>query len=498
MSNSTSLTVSYFILGAYLNIGYLRYLCFMITAMLYIVIVVANTSLIVVICVNRSLHEPMYLFLCSLFVNELYGSSGLFPFLLVQILSDIHTVSAPLCFLQVYSVYTYVCVEFFNLAVMSYDRYLAICCPLQYNTRMTSNKVLILIILVWLYCFVKSLMTLSLSIRLTLCGNIVNSLYCNNYLVVKLACSDTQVNNIYGYFTIALTLFVPLFPILFSYMRILRACFSGSKQTRQKAVSSCGFEVLQSRFDKSGVPRALRIILSLYFLIIQPLMNPVMYGLQMSKLRNMCKHVLRYKLLAASTGMPEKLRRRCELKASWTWDSSRRSQCTHTTHLGLPAVTNLGVRFDRHLTFDTHIKHLCKTSFYHLRNIRPTLSLSDAELVHAFVSSRLDYCNALLIGTPSGSLQKLQYVQNSAARILMRDQIQDRTTDPSMHPWERSSIPKGTSHITSLHTQPPFHNQPSASPPEDQTPHNGGSGSLCSCSSPMEFPPRPPEDPTDH
>ncbi|XP_034051770.1 olfactory receptor 10A6-like [Gymnodraco acuticeps] len=305
-------TLSYFLLSTYIHVGYLRYLCFMITAMLYIVIVVANTSLIVVICVNRSLHEPMYLFLCSLFVNELYGSTGLFPSLLVQILSDIHTVFAPLCFLQIFCLFTYVNIQFCNLAVMSYDRYLAICYPLQYNTRMTSNKAVIFIILIWLYSFVKVLITLSLNIRLTLCGNIINSLYCNNYLVVKLACSDTQVNNFYGYFGTVLTIFVPLFPILFSYMRILRVCFSGSKQTRQKALSTCtphlvsllnfsfgcGFEMFQSRFDKSGVPSVLRIVLSLYFLIIQPLMNPVMYGLQMSKLRNICKHMLRYKLLA--------------------------------------------------------------------------------------------------------------------------------------------------------------------------------------------------------
>ncbi|XP_033994397.1 olfactory receptor 10A6-like [Trematomus bernacchii] len=280
--------------------------------MLYLVIVVANTSLIVVICVNRSLHEPMYLFMCNLFVNELYGSTGLFPILLVQILSDIHTVSAPLCFLQIFCLHTYGGIEFYNLAVMSYDRYLAICYPLQYNTRMTSNKAVIFIILVWLNSFVRFPIILYLSIRLTLCGNIINGLYCSNYAVVKLACSDTQVNNFYGYFTTASTVFVPMLPILFSYIKILRVCFSGSKQTRQKAVSTCTphlvsllnftfggyFEVLQSRFDMSGFPSALRIILSLYFLIIQPLMNPVMYGLQMSKIRNICKHVLRYKLLS--------------------------------------------------------------------------------------------------------------------------------------------------------------------------------------------------------
>ena len=99
-------------------------------------------------------------------------------------------------------------------------------------------------------------------------------------------------------------------------------------------------------------------------------------------------------------------------------------------------VTNLGVKMDPHLTFDSHIKHLCKTSFFHLRNIarlRPTLTLPDAEkLVHAFVSSRLDYCNALLIGIPSQSIQKLQYIQNSAARILMRVRKYEHIT-PILH-----------------------------------------------------------------
>ncbi|XP_073340696.1 olfactory receptor 51E1-like [Pagrus major] len=303
--NSTLSTSSYFILGGYLQVGNTRYLYFMLTAFLYIVMVVLNTSLIVVICMNRSLHEPMYMFLCSLFVNELYGSSGLFPSLLTQILFDIHTVSASFCFLQIFCLYSYANVEFTNLAVMSYDRYLAICCPLQYNTHMTFNKAVIFIVALWLYSFVKFLITLSLNIRLSLCGNIINSLYCQNYLVVKLACSDTKVNNIYGLFSTTVSIVVPLFPILFSYMKILKICFSGSKQTRQKAVSTCTphlvsllnftcgccFQIVQSRFDMTSVPSVLQIILSLYFLIIQPLLNPVMYGLQMSKIRKIYKHL---------------------------------------------------------------------------------------------------------------------------------------------------------------------------------------------------------------
>ncbi|XP_018541116.2 olfactory receptor 11A1-like [Lates calcarifer] len=299
--NSTQF--SNFKLAAYFDTGLLKYLFFMSLTLLYILILCANVLLIVIICMNRSLHEPMYLFLCSLFVNELYGSTGLFPFLLLQILSDIHTVSVPFCFLQIYCVYSYVCVEFFNLAVMSYDRYLAICYPLQYNTQMTFNRVAVLIVVTWLPAFLVVVGTVSLTSSLQLCGNIIDNVYCVNYSVVKLACSDTTVNNIYGLFVSGFTVCVPLILILFSYMKILKVCFSGSKQTRQKAVSTCTphlaslinfsfgvcFEVIQNRFYMNSVPNVLRIFLSLYFLTCQPLFNPVLYGLKMSKISNNIK-----------------------------------------------------------------------------------------------------------------------------------------------------------------------------------------------------------------
>ncbi|KAK1900611.1 Olfactory receptor 52B2 [Dissostichus eleginoides] len=121
-----------------------------------------------------------------------------------------------------------------------------------------------------------------------------------------LACSDTRVNNIYGLFYTVISIIIPLLLILYTYMRILRVCFSGSKQTRQKALSTCAphlasllnfsfggfFQILQSRFDMSSVPNMLRVLLSLYFLTCQPLFTPVLYGLKMSKIRIICKRLL--------------------------------------------------------------------------------------------------------------------------------------------------------------------------------------------------------------
>ncbi|XP_034041739.1 uncharacterized protein LOC117524118, partial [Thalassophryne amazonica] len=85
-------------------------------------------------------------------------------------------------------------------------------------------------------------------------------------------------------------------------------------------------------------------------------------------------------------------------------------------------VRNLGVIFDQDMSFKAHIKQICRTAFLHLRNIskiRKVLSQSDAEkLIHAFISSRLDYCNSLLSGCPKSSLKSLQLIQNAAPRVL--------------------------------------------------------------------------------
>ena len=92
-------------------------------------------------------------------------------------------------------------------------------------------------------------------------------------------------------------------------------------------------------------------------------------------------------------------------------------------------VRNLGVIFDQEMTFNSHIKQISKTAFFHLRNIakiRRILSQNDAEkLVHAFVTSRLDYCNSLLAGCSKKSLKTLQLVQNAAARVLTRTRKRD-------------------------------------------------------------------------
>ncbi len=95
----------------------------------------------------------------------------------------------------------------------------------------------------------------------------------------------------------------------------------------------------------------------------------------------------------------------------------------------LTSVRNLGVLFDSNLSFESHVSSICKTAFFHLKNIsklRPLLSVSNAErLIHAFMTLRLDYCNALLGGCSARLINKLQLVQNAAARVLTRTRKYD-------------------------------------------------------------------------
>ncbi|XP_036393573.1 olfactory receptor 52D1-like [Megalops cyprinoides] len=293
----------YFILSAYGEMGNIRYLFFSIIIIMYIMIVFANSLLIALIIVEKSLHEPMYFFMCSLFVNELYGSTSLFPLLLVNMLSDVHEISRFYCVLQIFCVHTYASIEFSNLAVMAYDRYVSICYPLRYNNIMTPTTVYILIAFIWLYSFGKFSVTLSLTMQLQLCGNRIDKVACDNYSIVRLACANTRTNNIYGLFTIILSLGLPVFLIIYSYAEILIICMKSSKQSRQKALSTCTphllslvnfsfgslFETLQSRFDMTHVPSVIRIILSIYFVMICPLFSPVIYGARTAKIKTAFK-----------------------------------------------------------------------------------------------------------------------------------------------------------------------------------------------------------------
>ncbi|XP_020795050.2 olfactory receptor 49-like [Boleophthalmus pectinirostris] len=298
MPNSTP--VSYFVLGAFVDLGPLKYMMFVFLLLLYISIVVSNVLLVLVIGLDRTFHEPMYLFLCTLFVNEVFGSSVIYPLLLSQILEDAHVISTTLCFLQIFLLYSYGSIELGTLAIMSYDRYMAICRPLQYSSIMTPCKIAALTTLTWFYSISMNLIFVyGLTAPLKLCGNFIPKVYCDNFWVVRLSCSDTRLRNVLGLVNTTCALVSLLMLILYSYGRILHVCFNSPASTRRKALSTCTphlvsllnfsfgglFEIIQSRFDLNALPIVLRVCLSLYWFSLQPLINPLVYGLKTTKIR---------------------------------------------------------------------------------------------------------------------------------------------------------------------------------------------------------------------
>jgi len=144
----------------------------------------------------------MYVFLCNLAVNGIYGGTALLPSLMGTLMSPSHEVSLACCKAQTYFLHTYAIIEFTILSVMSYDRYVAICYPLQYHSIMTITRVYKLIAFSWGYPLVAFALFFILTLRLTICRNIIERVYCSNYSLVKLSCDDTNVVSAIGLFSV--------------------------------------------------------------------------------------------------------------------------------------------------------------------------------------------------------------------------------------------------------------------------------------------------------
>uniref|UniRef100_H3CDQ9 Olfactory receptor n=1 Tax=Tetraodon nigroviridis TaxID=99883 RepID=H3CDQ9_TETNG len=229
----------YFVLAAYGDVGEFKYLYFSIMLLWFVSIWVVNVVLILVIYIDKQLHEPMYIFLCNLSVTEISGSTSLYPLMLSQMLSDTHRVTVPFCFLQMSYIYTSASVEFCSLAAMAYDRYVAICHPLQYSLIMSTGRVCKIILAVWGYSFFTFLVLLLFLIHLDLCGNVINKVFCDYYRIIQLACSVSLILTVIVPFSLILFLVVPFSLILFSYLKILAVCLKVSKENTEKAVSTC-------------------------------------------------------------------------------------------------------------------------------------------------------------------------------------------------------------------------------------------------------------------
>ncbi|XP_018431026.1 PREDICTED: olfactory receptor 51L1-like [Nanorana parkeri] len=209
----------------------------------FLMIILSNFTVVSTVYLNQSLHQPMYVFISALCTNGLYGSTSLFPSLIVNLFHKTQIISYAACIMQIFCIYSYVSCEMSILTAMAYDRYVCICNPLRYATIMTLTKAFKIIIGVLLYSFIIILVHIILTMRLPLCDNVILKIYCDNWSSVRLSCIDTTLNNVYGlFFTVTMLGVMPLLVAL-SYVQILKVC-TKSKNNQSKAMQACSLHLL--------------------------------------------------------------------------------------------------------------------------------------------------------------------------------------------------------------------------------------------------------------
>nr|XP_020444972.1 olfactory receptor 6N2-like [Monopterus albus] len=293
MSNTSNIVV--FSLSGF-NATVYRVTLFSLTLLSYCVILVINVSLILTITLDENLHEPMYICLCNLFINELYGTAGFYPKFAFDLLSDVHVISYIGCLLQIFVIYSYLLVDYSALALMAYDRYVAICRPLEYHSVMSVRRTAVLVALSWLVPLCCAIISVTLTSTLQLCGSHIEKLYCENWAIVKLACSSTKAIDIFG--LIVMTFYIGHFLfILGSYVQLVKSALK-SREGRRKFTQTCVphllclfnvsasllFDVMYSRYGSAAVPQSVNNFMAIQFLLIPAIVNPIIYGLILTKI----------------------------------------------------------------------------------------------------------------------------------------------------------------------------------------------------------------------
>ncbi|XP_058270314.1 olfactory receptor 4E2-like [Hemibagrus wyckioides] len=287
-----------------------KYIYFAFGLTVYIMTLFINLALVIIVILDKTLHEPMYMFICNMFVNGMLGASVFYPKILADLLSEYHVISYIGCLSQMYIIYSYIFCEYTCLTVMSYDRYISICKPLEYHSIMTPQKGIKLLIFTWVCSILESTVGVLLTAQLPLCGNVIDKIYCSNWEVVKLSCTDVTLNNVYGYFLILSHAFQAVF-IIVSYICIIRASLR-SKTQWAKFMQTCLphlialtnfaiallFDVMYARYGKNQAMQALRNILGLEFLVVPPLLNPIIYGFKLTQIRQGLLKIYRHRCKA--------------------------------------------------------------------------------------------------------------------------------------------------------------------------------------------------------
>ncbi|NWJ09249.1 OR6M1 protein, partial [Crypturellus undulatus] len=303
MGNITPVTE--FVLVGFRNPYEIEIIFFVVFLLAYLVTVLGNTLVIVLVYTDCHLHSPMYYFLSNLSFIEISMTSSVVPKMLANFLSEKKTISFAGCFSQLYFYFSLAATEFILFAIMSYDRYVAICNPLRYPTIMTQRVCGQLLLGAWVGGVVLILPLAVLKAKLPYCGpNIIDHYFCDSAPLLHLACTDIWVAELRDFVVSMLLLLGSLALTVFSYTWIILTIVRiPSTQGRQKTFATCAshFTVVSLGFGISIFiyvrpsqmnPGHLNKILSVLSSIVTPLLNPFIFSLRNQQMKEAWKNAL--------------------------------------------------------------------------------------------------------------------------------------------------------------------------------------------------------------
>ncbi|XP_016082702.2 olfactory receptor 5M11-like [Ornithorhynchus anatinus] len=293
MSRDNCTSVTDFILLGLTDRPELQAFLFVLFLIIYFFTLLGNLALIVLIRLNSSLHTPMYFFLTNLAFVDLWYSSNATPKMLANFLSAKKTISFAGCFIQCYIFVALLLTEFYMLAVMAYDHYMAICYPLHYSIKMSRRVCTCLIAFPYVYGFSEGLFQTISTFRLSFCGsNVMNHFYCADPPLIKLSCSDTHFKENAMLLSAGFNLTNSFTIIILSYIFILTAILKiQSSEGRSKAISTCGSHMMGVTLFYGSLfcmyVRPLKDqsmeqskMIAVFYTFVSPMLNPLIYSLR--------------------------------------------------------------------------------------------------------------------------------------------------------------------------------------------------------------------------
>ncbi|XP_030614569.1 olfactory receptor 4D6-like [Archocentrus centrarchus] len=298
------LNVTYVTLAWYLEVNKYRYVYFFIMFTIYILIICSNSAIVYLICIHKNLHEPMYIFIAALLLNCVLYSTIIYPKILIDFLSEKQVMSYSSCLFQFFMFYTVGMSEFILLAAMAYDRYVAICKPLQYQTIMRKTTVSIFLVLAWVAPACHIAVQAIASAETKLCDFNIKGIFCNN-AVYTLQCARPRLITVFGLVLLLDLVILPMLFIVFTYTKIFIVSYRSCKEIKKKAAETClphllvlisltlffVYDIIIARVE-SDFPKTARIIMNLQIVLYHPLFNPFIYGLKMRKISKHLKRLL--------------------------------------------------------------------------------------------------------------------------------------------------------------------------------------------------------------